>query len=144
MTNPPFDIATGRQPPDDAIALGIDGAFIALLVDAFYDRIRVHDVLGPIFNDAIGDDWTPHLTRMKVFWSSVVLKTATYSGKPVPKHKQLSDVHSAHFDMWLALFRETLDDVAPSPAVADYFMTRADRIGRSLQLAMFGVPGIPQ
>lgn len=126
-----------------ANAIGIDEAYISVLVDAFYTRIRAHDVLGPIFDNAIGDRWDHHLPRMKSFWASVALNAGTYSGQPVPVHRKLTHVEQPHFRIWLALFRETLEDTAPSPEAIDYFMERANRIAESLQLAMFGFPGLP-
>lgn len=126
-----------------AAALGIDDAFISTLVDTFYDRIRAHPVLGPVFDTAIGDNWDVHLARMKDFWASVVMNAGRYSGKPVPAHKKHSSIRSQHFGIWLGLFEETLRDTAPTPAAINYFMERADRIARSLQLALFGIPGLP-
>jgi hemoglobin len=127
-----------------AAAIGIDEAYISDLVDEFYSRIRVHDSLGPIFNEAIGDRWGVHLPRMKSFWASVALNAGTYSGKPVPVHQKLAIVEERHFGLWLALFRQTLEDTAPSQEAVAYFMERAERIAESLQLAMFGFPGLPR
>ena len=45
--------------------------------------------------------------------------------------------------IWLALFRQTLEDTAPTPEAVAYVMERAERIAESLQLAMFGFPGLP-
>jgi len=126
-----------------ANSLGIDETYISLLVDEFYRRVRSDPVLGPIFEQAIGDRWNRHLPRMKSFWASVTLNAGTYSGQPVPAHKKLTHVQKVHFQHWLALFRGTLEDTAPSPEAADYFMERAERIAESLQLAMFGIPGLP-
>ena len=126
-----------------ANAIGIDETYISLLVDEFYVRIRADAVLGPIFEGAIGDRWDHHLPRMKSFWASVALNAGTYSGQPVPVHKKLTQVEEAHFTHWLALFRRTLEDTAPGAEAVDYFMERANRIAESLQLAMFGFPGLP-
>ncbi|MEZ5981005.1 MAG: group III truncated hemoglobin [Parvularculaceae bacterium] len=126
-----------------AHAMGITEDYISTLVDTFYDRIRAHALIGPIFDDAIGDTWPPHLAKMKQFWRSVALNSGEYSGKPVPAHQKLAAVQPWHFNIWLALFRQTLEDTAPSKEAASYFMERAERIAQSLQLAMFGVPGIP-
>lgn len=126
-----------------ANVIGIDEAYISLLVDEFYRRIRADETLGPIFEEAIGDRWDYHLPRMKSFWASVALNAGTYSGQPVPAHKKLSQVEQSHFQTWLALFRQTLQDTAATPEAVDYFMERANRIAESLQLAMFGFPGLP-
>ena len=126
-----------------ASAIGIDEAYISLLVDEFYRRIRAEETLGPIFEAVIGGRWDSHLPRMKRFWASVTLNAGTYSGQPVPAHKALTRVEQPHFQIWLALFRKTLQDTAPTPEAVDYFMERANRIAESLQLAMFGFPGLP-
>ncbi|UUX51887.1 group III truncated hemoglobin [Nisaea acidiphila] len=122
-----------------AEALGVNEAYIDLLVEVFYRRIRQDEVLGPVFARRISD-WSPHLARMKSFWGSVALNSGQYSGKPVPAHLALKEVRSAHFERWLALFQATLEDTAPTPGAVAYFMERAQRIATSLQLAMFGVP----
>jgi len=112
-------------------------------VDRFYDRIRDHNTLGPVFQNAIGENWDGHLARMKDFWASVAMNAGRYSGKPVPAHKKHShSIEETHFDQWLALFRQTLEDTAPSPETVDYFMERAERIAQSLKLAIFGLPGL--
>jgi len=126
-----------------ANAIGIDEAYISLLVDEFYRRVRSDSILGPIFEEAIGDRWDHHLPRMKSFWASVALNAGTYSGQPVPAHKKLTRVQQAHFQHWLTMFRSTLEDTAPGAEAVAYFMERAERIAESLQLAMFGFPGLP-
>lgn len=128
---------------DNAESLGITPDYISRLVDAFYDRVQADEIIGPIFNDAIGDRWDVHLPRMKAFWASVTLNAGLYSGKPVEAHRQHSGVITPeHFGRWLDMFRQTLEDTAPSPACVDYFMVRADRIANSLQLSLFGTSGL--
>ena len=127
-----------------ARAIGIDEAYIARLVDTFYQRVRADPTLGPIFDGVIRDRWDHHLPRMKEFWASVALHAGTYSGQPVPAHVKLTHVQRSDFQLWLKLFRETLEQTAPTPEVIDYFMERAQRIAESLQLAMFGFPGLPR
>ncbi|MEZ6010738.1 MAG: group III truncated hemoglobin [Hyphomonas sp.] len=127
-----------------AAALGIDEAYISLLVETFYGRIRAHELIGPIFETAIGDDWDHHLETMKAFWASVALNAGRYSGKPVPAHKKHASIQPWHFKIWLALFEQTLIDTSPTPGAVTYFMERAERIAQSLQLAMFGVPGLSE
>lgn len=122
----------------------IDEAFVARLVDQFYGRVRDSDLLGPIFAKVVGDDWDPHLATMKRFWSSVVLGTGRYHGRPVPAHTKLDGVTPEHFAVWLGLFRETVTEVAEVPATVEVFMEKANRIARSLQLAMWGGRGRPR
>ena len=123
-----------------AEAIGINHDFISLLVDEFYSRIRLHPVLGPIFENAIEDRWDQHLAKLKLFWQSVALNAGVYSGNPVAEHAKLSTIEPQHFSLWLALFDETLKDTAPNEEARDYFMERANRIATSLQWSVFGPP----
>jgi len=142
MTNPRISAAR-LDVQSKAKAIGIDEAYISVLVDRFYGHIRNHAELGPIFQQAIGENWDVHLTRMKAFWSSVALNSGVYSGKPVPAHyKHKTMIEPAHFETWLALFRQTLEETAETKEAVDYFMLRANRIAKSLQLALFGMPGL--
>ncbi len=125
-----------------AAKMGIDDAYISTLVDTFYARVRADPDLGPIFEEKIGDNWDAHLARMKDFWASVALNAGRYSGRPVPKHKELTAVEKRHFTIWLSHFHDVLEETAPTPAAALYFMERAVRIAESLQFAMFGLPSL--
>lgn len=111
---------------------GLDETLLAELVHRFYAKVRADAALGPIFAERI-EDWGPHLDRMAAFWSSVALMTGRYHGAPVPKHAGLP-VTWAHFERWLALFRETARETCP-PAGAAHVIARAERIARSLHMA---------
>ncbi|MCI4666181.1 MAG: group III truncated hemoglobin [Neomegalonema sp.] len=127
-----------REIQTHAASIGIDEDYISTLVDSFYARVRADETLGPIFEAEIGDGWAHHLARMKDFWASVAMNAGRYSGQPVPAHQKLAQVHIGHFAIWLRLFRETLSETAPSTEAVVYFLERAERIARSLQMAMFG------
>ncbi|MEH6527587.1 MAG: group III truncated hemoglobin [Sneathiella sp.] len=132
-----------REIQEAAAQMGIDDAYISELVETFYTAVRADEHIGPIFAAKIGNNWTPHLAKMKDFWSSVAMNSGRYNGKPVVVHNKLSNnVTQNHFQIWLALFRHTLEETAPTPEVVPYFMERAERIAESLQLSMFGYPGI--
>tara|TARA_R110000787_G_scaffold116269_1_gene226390 strand:- start:640 stop:1083 length:444 start_codon:yes stop_codon:yes gene_type:complete len=132
-----------REIQQNADRMGIDDAYISELVETFYGRVRADATLGPIFDKEIGDNWGPHLARMKDFWASVAMNAGRYNGKPVPAHTKLTGMTASHFQIWLGLFRQTLEDTAPSAEAVPYFMERAERIAKSLQLAMFGLPNLP-
>lgn len=112
---------------------GLDQVMISALVHQFYGKIRADTVLAPIFASQISD-WPAHLDRMVSFWSSVALMTGTYHGAPMPSHAQLP-ITWAHFERWLALFRNTADEVCP-PKAAAYLVERAERIARSLHMVI--------
>lgn len=81
---------------------------IKALVDSFYTKVREDELLGGIFQEVIQDKWPEHLQKMYRFWQTVLLKEHTYYGSPFPPHAKLP-VTKAHFDRWLKLFRETVD-----------------------------------
>lgn len=82
---------------------------IKLLVNSFYGKIRTNELLGPIFNGIIQDRWPQHLEKMYRFWQTVLLGDHTYYGSPFPPHAKLP-VEQKHFDTWLGLWYETLDE----------------------------------
>lgn len=117
--------------------IGINEGYLSRMVEEFYARVRADARLGPIFEAELGDDWGPHLAKMKAFWASVALSAGTYSGKPVVVHRALTGVEHEDFDRWLGLFHATLADTAPTPEAISYLALRAERIAQSLSMAMF-------
>lgn len=117
----------------------IDETMIATLVHAFYGKVRADAELGPIFAQAVGDDWDTHLAKMCDFWSSVMLGTGRYHGNPMGTHLKLSGLTPAHFQRWLELFRQTAEQVCDGPQAA-LFTARAQNIARSLQMGLFYRP----
>lgn len=116
--------------------LDLDDAGLRQLVDAFYAAVRADDLIGPLFNDAIGD-WPHHLGKLGDFWSSVMLTSGRYKGQPMPAHlKHKSRITPAMFDRWLALWRETTDRLM-RPDDARALQDKAARIAESLSLALF-------
>jgi hemoglobin len=118
----------------------IDEEAIQILVDSFYAKVRRDDRLGPIFEKAIGPDWSTHLQTMYRFWSSVMLTTGRYKGNPMAAHQKLPGIEPALFDRWLELFDETVDARFVEPLAAS-FKTKARRIAESLMLGLFYRPG---
>ena len=106
------------------------------VVTAFYARIRQDAELGPIFNDAIRD-WPEHLEKLTDFWSSVMLTSGRYKGRPVPAHLKHADrITPQLFQRWLKIWTETTNEMM-APQAAQALQAKAARIAESLQLAMF-------
>lgn len=114
----------------------LDDPALRRVVDAFYDRVRTDPLIGPVFNDAI-HDWPAHLVLLGDFWSSVMLTSGLYKGRPVPAHFRHRDrITPAMFERWLALWAETTNErMAPDAAAA--LQDKAGRIAESLQYALF-------
>jgi hemoglobin len=106
------------------------------VVDAFYAKARRDPVIGPVFNRVIADaEWPSHLTTIADFWSSMLLGTGTYQGRPMPKHLAIGDLGDQHFERWLALFRQTVTELC-TPDVAALFVDRAERIAHSFRIGL--------
>ncbi len=82
---------------------------IKTLVNTFYDYVRHDEVLAPIFNEKIGDNWPKHLDKMYRFWQTVLLHVQAYSGSPFMPHAQLP-IDKTHFGRWLHLFEKTIKE----------------------------------
>lgn len=111
---------------------------IARLVATFYGRARADDLIGPIFNAHVAD-WDHHIARIADFWSSVMLKTGRYDGRPMPPHLRLQ-LKGEHFDRWLVLFETTAREIFESD-VAEAFIVRARRIADSFEMGIAAVNG---
>lgn len=84
-------------------------ADVMTLVDNFYGKVRQDELLSPIFNEAIKDNWPEHLEKMYRFWGSVLLNEKSYRGNPFMPHSVLP-ITKNHFERWLHLFQGTLDE----------------------------------
>lgn len=100
------------------------------LVHAFYGRVRNDALLGPIFNEQIGD-WDHHLAKMVDFWSSALRGTARYRGTPMPRHNALPGLDAGLFGHWLELFRATTAEL-DNGAMRERAELLAGRIAQSL------------
>ncbi|CAH1651907.1 group III truncated hemoglobin [Chelatococcus asaccharovorans] len=132
----------GRPAPRTFLADGtplpavLDEAMIHAVVHGFYARIREDELLGPVFNGAIAaEQWPRHLAKMCDFWSSMLLRTGRYEGRPLAPHLAIPGLGEEHFRRWLTLFQATVRALCP-PDVASIFMDRALRIAHSFRLAV--------
>ncbi len=79
---------------------------VQLLVDTFYSKVRHDELIGPVFQKVVKENWQPHLEKMYRFWQSILLNEPTYSGRPFPPHIKLR-IGTEHFERWVSLFEET-------------------------------------
>src|SRR5215217_4621172 len=94
------------------------GCALGAVVEAFYAKVRDDALIGPVFNGAI-HDWPAHLETLKAFWSSVMLTSGRYKGRPLPAHAKHADaIGPASFERWLKLWAETTYDLLDPAAAA--------------------------
>jgi hemoglobin len=113
---------------------GLTEPLIRSVVEQFYAQARLDPVIGPVFNRVIAPQaWPHHLDTITDFWSSMLLGTGRYAGRPMPKHMAIPELSDAHFKRWLLLFRQTVEQHCP-PDIAQLFIERSERIGNSFRM----------
>ncbi|WP_111670484.1 group III truncated hemoglobin [Algoriphagus litoralis] len=110
---------------------------VDFLVRRFYERIRTHADLGPIFNEVV-TDWETHLVHLSDFWEMILLQTGPGAGKfnPVKVHREVDksvdhSIEQAHFGNWLELWYSTLDQYFEG-GVAEFAKEHARRMAHFL------------
>ena len=86
---------------------------VRLLVNSFYDKVRIDPLIGPVFTDVAQVDWSSHLPKMYAFWESIILGNNAYDGHPFRPHllvNQKQTLYVEHFERWLQLFSATLHE----------------------------------
>ena len=93
---------------------------IAEMVRRFYADVAQDELLGPMFNDVARVDWGEHLPKLTAFWCRALLGLQGYSGNPFRAHALVHarrPFTARHFERWLTLFHETLDEGWAGPRV---------------------------
>lgn len=80
---------------------------VTLLVDTFYGKVLKDESLKPFFANL---DFEAHKPKMIHFWAFVLLDEPNYKTNVTEKHLRMP-LEQKHFDRWLELFNETLDEL---------------------------------
>lgn len=127
-----------RNSTPQEVSIEIDEASIERLVREFYSRAREDALLGPIFSSAVAD-WDHHIAKIADFWSSIMLRTGRYDGRPMRPHLLLP-LTGGHFDRWLMLFEQTAREIFAG-AAAEAFLARARLIADSFEMGISSTRG---
>jgi len=107
-------------------------ADIKIFVDAFYEKAKSDSKIGPVFLARINiEEWQIHMDRMYGFWNTVLFSEKDYMGNPFSKHIGLP-IESIHFDTWLNLLNETLEENFAGPK-AEEVRDRAHKMSLMFQ-----------
>lgn len=88
-------------------------ADIEVLVNSFYNKVKLDDILGPIFTVIIPINWKVHLPVMYQFWENAIFYTGGYTGNPMVMHAHIHKkigLTTDQFDRWLQLFNKATDE----------------------------------
>lgn len=105
---------------------------VKIFVDAFYGKVRIDPLIGPVFAARIEQDrWPVHLERMYSFWNTVLFAERDYQGNPFAKHSSLP-IEGPHFERWIGLLSKTLDEHFQGEKAEEVKM-RATKMGALFQ-----------
>jgi hemoglobin len=115
---------------------GITAEVIRELVAVFYARVRKDAVLGPVFDEIIGDGWDAHLEKVAAFWRYTTRIDRAYRARDfMPAHVRHRQIQASLLPRWLSLFRQTAREVCPQEA-ADHLIDIAERMATSIEISL--------
>lgn len=119
-----------------ATAVGLTEALIRKVIPAFYEKVRPDPVLGPVFADAIGDDWDHHIERIIQFWLTATRLGSGYESRNfLPAHLRHGSIRVQQLPRWLELFRETTAEHC-SPEAASVLLDIAQRMAETIAVGL--------
>lgn len=119
-----------------AVDAGLTEALVRKVITSFYDKVRSDAVLGPVFAEAIGDDWDPHLERIVLFWLTATRLGRGYDGRRfMPAHLGNRSTRADQLPRWLELFRNTAAEQC-SPQIASALVDIAERMAETLAIGL--------
>ena len=89
-------------------------ADIDRLIVQFYEKVKIDDTIGFIFNDVVKINWEKHIPVIVDFWETILLDNPVYSKNAMEKHFDLNKItplSKQHFERWLLLFTTTVDEL---------------------------------
>lgn len=119
-----------------AAAVGLTEPLIRKVILSFYEKVRRDAILGPVFAEAIGDDWDRHIERIMLFWLTATRLSRSYDGRSfMPAHLKNLAIRADQLPRWLELFRGTAAEQCP-PQVASVLVDIAERMAETLAISL--------
>ena len=86
---------------------------IMLLVNRFYEKLLVDEVVGYLFTDIARINLEEHLPILCDFWETMLFDNMIYRGNPMEKHLALNlkeKLLPQHFDRWMMHWESTIKE----------------------------------
>jgi hemoglobin len=86
---------------------------LVLLMDCFYSKALTDATIGHYFTEVVQLSLEKHLPVITDFWETILFDTGKYYGNTMKVHEDLhekSPFISAHFNRWIEMFKETVDE----------------------------------
>lgn len=114
----------------------VSRADIDVLIHSFYEKAMTDELIGHFFTEVVSLDLKAHLPHIADFWETTLLHNPTYKGNPIPPHQAMhkkSPLKKEHFDRWVSLFSETVQELFQGPK-ATMAVQRAQSIATVMQI----------
>lgn len=82
---------------------------IQLLITAFYEKVKIDDVLGVVFKERMQNHWEQHIEVMSAYWNGLILEGKPYHEEEFQKCARLP-FERMYFDRWTLLFFEAVNE----------------------------------
>jgi len=112
------------------------------LVRAFYGTALEDPIIGYIFTDVAKLDLEAHVPVIASFWETILLGARSYGGGAFRPHAAIharSPLREGHFERWLHLWRETVDELFEGPR-AELAKTHAERVAAAFHARLHNHP----
>ncbi len=86
---------------------------LLLLMDRFYCKAMTDQSIGHYFTEIVQLNLQKHIPVITDFWETILFDTGKYFGNTMKVHEDLhekSPFKSEHFNRWMAMFKETVDE----------------------------------
>lgn len=113
-------------------------ADVMVLINTFYDKVGLDDLLGPIFTADAQVHWPQPLFTMYAFWKRVLLHTGGQAGWPFPSGLVLPNT-GVYFQRWQQLFKDSVEANFTGP-IAETAKAKAQEIA---QMFAYKRPPLP-
>ena len=114
------------------------------LVERFYERMMVDDVIGYIFTHYAKVDLETHLPIISDFWETILFEKPVYKRGPKAMNVHIDlakqvPLRKQHFNRWLYLFNTTVDELFAGECAVKA-KTRANSIADTMQKRIGPLP----
>jgi len=109
---------------------------LAFLMEAFYSKLLVDELVGYIFNDVAKINLEEHLPSLTNFWENMLFQPNGYRKNVMGIHLDLNakeKLQPQHFERWLSLLNETVRANFEGEKV-EMMLTRANSIATMMQI----------
>ena len=119
-------------------------ADIAELINCFYEKLLNDPLMAHLFTDVAKTNLKEHLPILYDFWEHILFQTGNYRRDTMKPHLDLHRMYplkDEHFDRWLKLFDESIDELFEGEK-AQQAKVRALSIATVIRIKIYKMNGL--